>query len=554
MLGAMLTFGRLLFGGGRWAFVLALGGIWLYALLSGMSPSVTRAAIMGSIYLIGRLMGREGASLPALAAAAAVMAGLNPKLLGNISFQLSFTAVTALLLLAPPLERRFTAVVERFTGTEGPSSTFGRAVAVALAAGVAATIGTLPLVALAFERVSYLGIPATLLALPALPFILVGSATTAIAGLAWAPLGVLAGWATWVPLAYLLELVGIFARVFGGSFGIGGVTPTLLWAYYGVGIVLLFGGTRRHVAWNTTVKFALSLIKGRSTFTMPHFRWVALALVIASTVLWTAAMTSPDGRLTVIFLDVGQGDAIFIRTPNGQQVLVDGGPDPRVALRAIGDAMPFWDRSLDAVILTHPHADHLNGLVRVLERYDVDLVGEAKLVSGQSQYVALRKLITANVDTRIVMSEGQQLRTGDGVIITVLNPPSDLPAWTPDIINNGSVVLRVTFGTVSFLLTGDIEQEAEAAMLVRGVPLRSTVYKAPHHGSKTSTSQAFLDAVAPTMAVISVGEDNRFDHPDDIMVARLRNAVGEENVLLTLEHGDVQFTTDGVRLWLDSDR
>jgi competence protein ComEC len=239
MLGAMLTFGRLLFGGGRWAFVLALGGIWLYALLSGMSPSVTRAAIMGSIYLIGRLMGREGASLPALAAAAAVMAGLNPKLLGNISFQLSFTAVTALLLLAPPLERRFTAVVERFTGTEGPSSTFGRAVAVALAAGVAATIGTLPLVALAFERVSYLGIPATLLALPALPFILVGSATTAIAGLAWAPLGVLAGWATWVPLAYLLELVGIFARVFGGSFGIGGVTPTLLWAYYGVGIVLL---------------------------------------------------------------------------------------------------------------------------------------------------------------------------------------------------------------------------------------------------------------------------------------------------------------------------
>ena len=131
MLGAMLAFGRLIFGGGRWAFVLALGGIWLYALLSGMSPSVTRAVIMGSIYLFGRLMGREGASLPALAAAAAVMAGLNPKLLGNVSFQLSFTAVTALLLLAPSLERRMTAVAERYAGAEGPLATFGRASAVA---------------------------------------------------------------------------------------------------------------------------------------------------------------------------------------------------------------------------------------------------------------------------------------------------------------------------------------------------------------------------------------------------------------------------------------
>ncbi len=552
MLGAMLAFGRLLFGGRRWAFVLALGGIWLYALVSGMSPSVTRAVIMGSIYLFGRIMGREGASLPALATAAAVMAGLNPKLLGNISFQLSFTAVTALLLLAPPLERRFTAVVERFTGTEGPASTFGRAVAVALAAGVAATIGTLPLVALAFERVSYLGVPVTLLALPALPLALIGGATTAIAGLVWEPLGIVAGWATWVPLAYLLELAGVFARAFGGSFSIGGVTPTIVWAYYAVAVALLLGGRRFAAEW--VIPVATNITRGRPTFTVPCFRLVALALVIASAVLWTAAMTSPDGRLTVIFLDVGQGDAIFIRTPNGQQVLVDGGPDPRVTLGALGDAMPFWDRSLDAVILTHPHADHLNGLVRVLERYDVDLVGEAKLVSGQSQYVAWRKLITANVDTRIVMSEGQELRTGDGVIITVLNPPPDLSVWSPDIINNGSVVLRVTFGTVSFLLTGDIEQEAEAALLARGVPVRSTVYKAPHHGSKTSTSAMFLEAVDPTVAVISVGRINSFKHPDGAVVARLEEALGNENVLLTSQHGDVHFTTDGVRLWLDADR
>ena len=555
MLGAVLAFGRLLFGGGRRAFVLALGGIWLYALLSGMSPSVTRAVIMGSIYLSGRLMGREGASLPALAAAAAVMAGLNPKLLGNVSFQLSFTAVTALLLLAPTLERRFTAVVERYAGNKGPLTNLGRAAAVALAAGVAATIGTLPLVVLVFERVSYLGIPLTLLALPALPFALIGGAATAIVGLAWEPLGVAAGWATWVPLAYLLELVGVFSRSLGGSFNIGGVTPALVWLYYGVLVTLLMGA--QQFAANTgRPSIATGIIRGRPTFTVPHFRLAALALILASAVLWTAAVTSPDGRLTIVFLDVGQGDAVFIQTPNGQQLLVDGGPDPRVTLRALGDAMPFWDRSLNVVILTHPHADHLTGLVGVLGRYDVDLLAESAITSSSPQYVAWQRLLSErDGDNRVLTAaSGQQLRTGDGVTFTVLNPPPDLPAWTPDIINNGSVVLRVTYSEVSFLLTGDIQYEAEAAMLARGANVTSTVYKAPHHGSDTSTSPAFLEAVAPVVAVISVGEDNRFDHPNDDVVTRLSDAVGEGNVLQTSERGSVQFTTDGKRLWMDADR
>ena len=416
--------------------------------------------------------------------------------------------------------------------------------------------------ALAFEQVSYLGIPVTLLALPALPLALIGGAATAIAGLAWEPLGVAVGWATWMPLAYLLELVGLFARTFGGSFGIGGVTPVFVWGYYAVFVMVLLGGRRIASSgmgskWKTFI--IRSITKRRPTLTPWRFRFSALALALAAMVLWTAAFTAPDGRLTVVFLDVDQGDAIFIRTPNGQQVLVDGGPDPRVALRALGDAMPFWDRSLDAVILTHPHADHLNGLVRVLERYDVDLVADPKLpllTSPSPQYEAWEKLLSEHDDDGRVLTaaEGQQLRTGDGVTITVLNPPPDLPLWTPEIINNGSVVLRVTYGEVSFLLTGDIQHEAESALLASDVTLRSTVYKAPHHGSDTSTSQAFLEAVSPAVAVISVGEDNRFGHPDDNVVARLRDAVGNENVLLTSERGDVQFTTDGKRLWLDTDR
>ena len=162
LLGAALALGRMLFGGARWALLLALVAVWTYAMVSGMSPSVTRAALMGSVFLLGRALGREGASLPALAAAAAAMTALDPRLLGNVSFQLSFTAVMGLLLLAPPIEARLARIATRVTGAEGPSAALGRATASAMAAGIAATLGTLPLVALVFERVSYLGIPVTL--------------------------------------------------------------------------------------------------------------------------------------------------------------------------------------------------------------------------------------------------------------------------------------------------------------------------------------------------------------------------------------------------------
>ena len=203
LLGAALALGRLLFGGARWALLLALVAVWAYAMVSGMSPSVTRAALMGSVFLLGRALGREGASLPALAAAAAVMTALDPRLLGNVSFQLSFTAVLGLLLLAPPIEARLARVTSRMTGSEGASAALGRATASASAAGIAATLGTLPLVAMVFERVSYVGIPVTLLALPALPLALAASGASAVAGAVWTPLGIATGWVAWATAVVL---------------------------------------------------------------------------------------------------------------------------------------------------------------------------------------------------------------------------------------------------------------------------------------------------------------------------------------------------------------
>ena len=550
LLGAALAFGRLLFGGARWALLLALVAVWAYAMVSGMSPSVTRAALMGSVFLLGRALGREGASLPALAAAAALMTALDPRLLGNVSFQLSFTAVLGLLLLAPPIEARLARVSTQVTGAEGASAALGRATASASAAGIAATLGTLPLVAMVFERVSYVGIPVTLLALPALPLALAASGASAVAGAVWTPLGIATGWVAWGPLSYLLAMVGAAARLPGGLLELGGVTPVMVWGYY----ALLAGAAYGLRRWQDddgapapTGPSGLRLGGGR-------LRWAALALLLACAVVWIAAITTPDGRLTVTFLDVGQGDAIFIQTPSGKQLLIDGGPDPEALQRELGRVMPFWDRSLDLIVLTHPDADHLNGLVSVLERYKVSLVAETSVESKSAQYASFRALAGRAEIERVEAFAGYELRTSDGVVISVLNSPADVPEWMPDLRNNSGVTLRVSYGDVSFLLPADIHRYTEEVLVASGAPLQATVLKAAHHGSATSSSQAFLDAVQPEVVVVSAGLDNQFGHPAPEVVERLTGAVGEGNVFVTAEHGRVQFSTDGERLWRETER
>ena len=219
----------------------------------------------------------------------------------------------------------------------------------------------------------------------------------------------------------------------------------------------------------------------------------------------------------------GRATPSSFETPSGVQLLVDGGPDPDVLQRELGGVMPFWDRSLDAIVLTHPDADHLNGLVSVLERYDVALVAETGV---ESSVRAVRLMAAAGcrrTGRRAAgrLYVGQTLHTGDGVVISVLNPLEDVPAWTPDLRNNSGVVLRVSFGEVSFLFPADIHRYAEQALVASGTPLESTVLKAAHHGSATSSSQAFLDAVAPEVVVVSAGADNKFGHPAPEVVERL---------------------------------
>ena len=273
-------------------------------------------------------------------------------------------------------------------------------------------------------------------------------------------------------------------------------------------------------------------------------------LVIVLILVWVAVASLPDGKLHVIFLDVGQGDAIFVQCPTGRQLLVDGGPDPAVLLARLGEKMPFWDRSLDLVILPHPDADHLTGLVPLLDRYRVARVFDVGYPIGTPTYDHWQQLLSEEQIPVLDSRAGAQVALGGGVTLSVLHPGPELVTGTEADSNNNSIVTRLQLGQVSVLLPGDIEAEVEQALVRSGQPLVSTVLKAPHHGSDTSSTSAFLEAVRPQLVVISVGQDNRFGHPSPEVLSRL----SAHTVLRTDERGNVEVITDGQQLWVKTQR
>jgi competence protein ComEC len=280
--------------------------------------------------------------------------------------------------------------------------------------------------------------------------------------------------------------------------------------------------------------------------------YVAGPLLVCCALVWIAAVTTPDGRLHVFFLDVGQGDAILIQKGH-TQVLVDGGPDPDDILVELGDRLPFWDRDVELAVLTHPDADHITGMVEVLRVCSVDQA----LTSGQdgdsATYAEWERLIENRDIPQTVACAGQTITLGDDLRLQVLHPDEPLMSGTYSDVNNNSVVLRLEYGDFSLILTGDIFEEAERDLVEARWGLRSTVLKGAHHGSDTSNCAEFLDAVSPQMAVISVGSDNDFGHPSPDVVARLEEVTGS-GVLSTADRGTIELITDGEGLWLRTER
>ncbi len=268
-----------------------------------------------------------------------------------------------------------------------------------------------------------------------------------------------------------------------------------------------------------------------------------LFLLILNITIFYSVYYIGGREMTVAFLDVGQGDATFIKAPGGVQVLVDGGANSQV-LRELGKVMPFYDRSIDVVIATHADQDHIGGLVEVLKRFKVDLFIRSNATSSSAVYLELENLIKVKKIKEEVIISPEILSLGPGAELDILFPTQNTTGWET---NDASIVSKLVYGGNSFLLPGDSPQLIEKYLVGKyGDFLDSDVLKVGHHGSKNSSAELFVGTVSPAYAVISAGLNNRYGHPSPEVLDIFTQF--QDKVLQTLGGGMILFKSDGTNI------
>lgn len=540
--GYNLTIVAALFGamraGTRWPWRRAasvLTGITAYTLLVGAEPAVVRAALMAGVIILGRAIARQAHPLNSLALATFLMTLHDPFALSDRGFLLSITSTLGLILYATPIQARVIGWLERHL-TSSPARSIADAIIGVLAPTLAAQIMSLPLLLLWSQQLSLVSLPANAFILPAQPPLMsLGSLAAALAAL-WLPAGRVLMSIPWVLLSWTIGVTEKLAALPFATVAL--PLPTwAVWLYY----PLILAATW----WFNQEEDVRASLQAR--LAAPPARLWAPPMGLAAIALWSAIAAQPDGRLHVAFLDVGQGDAIFITTPRGRQVLIDGGPEPALLLRQLGRHMPFWDHWLDLVIVTSPRADHLTGLIPLPQRHEIGAVlDNGTNAPGQLGAAWAEALQSGQVAHVLHARAGMRIQLEPDIALDVLHP-GPLPS---DDADDKAIVLRLTWGNASFLFTSDITAATERVLLTSGTSLLSTVLHVPHHGSASSTSPAFLAAVNPQFALISVGAGNRFGQPAPEVLSRLAG----RRIFRTDEHGTVELITDGQTMWVRTDR
>ncbi|MDO8524293.1 MAG: ComEC/Rec2 family competence protein [bacterium] len=247
-----------------------------------------------------------------------------------------------------------------------------------------------------------------------------------------------------------------------------------------------------------------------------------------------------DSQLRAVFFDIGQGDSIFIETPQKHQILIDGGPSNKVAEK-LGKEMPFWDKTIDLVILTHPDYDHQRGLLDVLDNYKVNnIIWTGELSEGKTFESWLLKLQKEGAKISLAKA-GAKVIAGNSRIDILY--PLELPKKDSKNNNDSSIVARMVFGQTAFIFTGDANREAEQAIIANNESIESNVLKVSHHGSRSASSPGFLANVKPSIAVISVGANNSYGHPHQEVLSNLSESAIK--VLRTDQMGDIKIFSDG---------
>ena len=265
-------------------------------------------------------------------------------------------------------------------------------------------------------------------------------------------------------------------------------------------------------------------------------------LICVCTGIWYEALKGQEVRgLRIAFLNIGQGDSIFIESPTGTQVIVDGGPDSSL-LRELTSVMNPFDRTIDAIIVTNPDQDHFAGFLNLLGRYDVGEEFEPGTKKTTVTYKALEKLLADKSVPRLLAKRGMYLDLGGGAVLQILYPDRDVYSLKP---NDGSVVMKLIYGKTSVMLMGDATAFVESHISsLKASGLESNILKLGHHGSKTSSSQRWIEAVKPQEAIVSAGCNNKYGHPSREVTDRL--AADKVPYLWTCKEGTIEFESDGL--------
>ena len=505
VVGAVLLLTAWCRAGPRTAAGLALLALIGFVILVRPQPSVLRAALMGALALVALASGRPRAAVPGLCATVWLLVIIDPELATDLGFALSVLATAGLLLLAP----RWRDAMRRRGVPRGAAE--------ALAVPVAAQVACAPVIAAMTGAVSLTAIPANLLAAPAVaPATIAGASAAAVSPL-WPDAAEFLAWLGGWPARWLVAVARWGAGVPGGT----AYWPGGLWGGLALGLAL-----------------AALLVLHRSAAVRRALAVVAVAAAVGAVGARTAAPGWPPPGWVVVACDVGQGDALAVRSGDRQAILVDAGPAATPVdrcLRRLGVT------TIPLLVISHFHADHVAGLTGALRGRRVAAIAAPRFDEPALARAEVRRATRAI--PWLEPTAGWQRQVGD-VRLTALGP-DDLLTGTRSDPNDNSLVLRIEAAGLTVLLSGDVEVERQQALLTSGEPVRADVLKVPHHGS-AHQDREFLAAVDPAVALISVGGDNEYGHPNPSLMRHL--AIDGARVFRTDRAGDiaVSVTADGI--------
>jgi competence protein ComEC len=515
------------FLGPRRGTVVAVLGIIFYTILVGGEAAVVRAAIMGSLALVAKQVGRRQAALNTLLAVALIMCFWNPLYLWDVGFQLSFFATLGLILYADPFSQFATRTITRYfpaSAAERFAELFSEFVLLTLAAQVT----TIPIMAYHFQRISLVSFLANPFILPAQPAVMILGGLAVLLSLVWFPLGQIAAWVTWPFVVYTIRMVELFDRVPHGTIFLGELSIWFVIFFYIVLFAVTFGGAQIKEWFRSMKQDRLRIPAGAGV----------VILLLALLLVWRAAAAVPDERLHITFLDVGSADAVLIKTPTGKFVLINGGPSVTTLADELGRRLPTFNRKLDWLIVASTEEEDIAALPRVIERYPPDAV----LWSGNTQASfssgVLNEYFTGS-DINVLNAEPEQLlELGDGATLRVLT------------IGPRGAVLLVEWGNFRALLPIGMSFEA-LEELRNGAEIGPvSVLSLADSGYGPSNPPEWIANLNPELILLSVSAADENGMPDPEVLESIK----DYQLLRTDQNGWIEITTDGQRMWVNVER